>query len=155
MKIALGSDHAGFNVKEYLCNVLKARGVDVVDLGTHYPTPSDYPDYARYVGNTVANGDADFGVLICSTGIGMSVAANKVNGVRAALCANTHSAELARKHNNANILCIGAKFCTKEQAIAMLEKFITTPFDGDTKKGERHRRRVQKIAEIERQSERT
>ena len=148
MKVAFGSDHAGFSLKEFLRDNLKSRGFEVLDLGTYYPTPADYPVYARKVAETVASGDADFGVLICGTGLGMSITANKISGIRAGLCMSIDYAELARKHNNANVICLGARFIEKEKALSILEKFFSTDFDGDKPGGERHRRRVSEIDEI-------
>ena len=145
MKIALGSDHAGFFLKEYLRDRLKSEGFDVVDLGTHYPDPADYPIYAQKVARTVLAGEADFGVLICKTGLGMSIAANRFKGIRAGLCLTPEYAEMARRHNNANIICFGAGYIDKNEAYDILMKFLTTPFDGDKPAGARHKRRVELI----------
>ena len=149
MKIAIGSDHAGFDMKEYLRDLLKSEGYVVEDVGTHYPTPADYPDYAEKVGQLVGSGGADFGILICGTGLGMSIAANKIKNVRAALCLSEEYAELARRHNNANVLCLGGRFLNGENSAKILKKFLATPFDGENKNGERHRRRVEKISSLE------
>ena len=150
MRIAFGADHAGFEMKEYLRDTLKGRGIEVLDIGTHYPTPADYPDYAVQVAELVARGDANFGVLLCGSGIGMSIVANKIKGVRAALCLIPEYAELARKHNNANVLCMSGRFLSCEVALRVLDKFLETPFDGDNPAGARHKRRVEKIMALDR-----
>ncbi len=139
--VAIGSDHAGFQLKEALKGVLASRGLNVVDVGTHSPDSTDYPDYAQAAAAKVAAGDAGRGVLVCSTGIGMSMAANKVPGIRAALVCNEEAAELSRSHNDANILCLGAKFTDVATAQRILDKFLTTPFEGG-----RHERRVAKFS---------
>lgn len=138
--IAIGSDHAGFALKQALVPVLRGRGVTVHDVGTHSADSTDYPDYAHTVAHLVANGDADFGILCCSTGIGMSMAANKVPGVRAAMVVNEEVAALTRQHNDANVLCLGAKTSTPEQAVKILDAFLGADFEGG-----RHERRVNKI----------
>lgn len=140
LSVALGSDHAGFALKQALLPELKRRGIEIHDLGTHSPESTDYPDYAHAVAHAVADGSADFGVLCCSTGIGMSMAANKVEGVRAALVVNEETATLTRRHNDANVLCLGAKTSTPQQAIKILEAFLQAEFEGG-----RHERRIQKL----------
>ncbi len=149
MKIAFGCDHAGFDMKEFLRDELKSEGFSVEDFGTHYPTPADYPDYAEKVALSVAAGNADFGVLICGTGLGMSISANKIDGIRAALCLTPEYAKLARQHNNANVLCLGGRFLERKQAYKILKTFLETAFDGDISKGARHKRRVDKIMALE------
>ncbi len=149
MKIAIGCDHAGFDMKEFLRDELKGEGFSVEDVGTHYPTPADYPDYAEKVALSVASGDADFGVLICGTGLGMSISANKIDGIRAALCLSPEYAELARRHNNANVLCLAGRFLKNEIALEILKIFLETAFDGDVPKNKRHKRRVDKIMALE------
>ncbi|MCD6594596.1 ribose 5-phosphate isomerase B [bacterium] len=148
MKIAFGSDHAGFALKEFLRDSFKFKGFEVIDLGTYYPTPADYPIYAKKVAGTVLSNNADFGVLICGTGLGMSITANKIAGIRAGLCMSVEYAELARKHNNANVICLGSRFIENDKALKIVEKFISTGFDGDKPNGERHKRRVAEIDEI-------
>ncbi|MCX6864411.1 MAG: ribose 5-phosphate isomerase B [Verrucomicrobia bacterium] len=138
--MSLGSDHAGFTLKQSLAPVLSRMGLHVLDEGAYGPESADYPDYAQAVARKVASGEADFGILICSTGVGISIAANKVPGIRAALVHNIEGAALARQHNDANILCLGARFVSPEQAIQLVENFIQTPFEGG-----RHERRVNKI----------
>ncbi len=147
MKIALGADHAGFALKEYLKDKLIRQGHEVIDYGAFGAESSDYPDFAAPVARDVAAGRADRGVLVCSTGIGMAIAANKVCGVRAALATNLDEVRLVRSHNDANVLTFGARYTTPEEAEAMLEAFLATGFEGG-----RHARRVGKIEEIERES---
>lgn len=146
MKIALGSDHAGFELKDSLKRLLAAQGIGVDDRGTYSPESVDYPDFARAVGETVVHGKADFGILVCGTGIGMSMSANKVPGVRAARVDTEFEAEMARAHNNANVLCLGARVTDAATAEKLVRKFLETGFEGG-----RHQRRVDKIMAIERQ----
>ncbi len=140
LSFALGSDHAGFALKESLKPVLAGLGIPTVDVGTHSTESTDYPDYGQAVARLVAEGEVDFGILCCSTGVGISIAANKVPGIRAALVTNEEVAGLCRQHNNANILCLGAKTSTPEQAAKILEVFLRTEFEGG-----RHARRVNKL----------
>lgn len=144
MKIAIGADHAGFTLKEELKTALLQAGHDVIDHGTSSLESTDYPDFAAKVARQVGRGEAERGILVCSTGVGMSIAANKVHGVRAALAYNDDEVALTRSHNNANVLAFGAKYTTPASAMAMTEIFLNTPFDGG-----RHERRVGKIAAIE------
>lgn len=137
---AIGSDHAGFPIKQVLVEDLKRRGISVHDVGTHSTESTDYPDYAHAVAHDVAEGRADFGILCCSTGIGMSMAANKVPGIRAALVVNPETAALTREHNNANVLCLGARTSSPAQALQILDSFLRAEFAGG-----RHERRVKKI----------
>ena len=145
MKIAIGSDHAGFNAKSELYDYIVSLGHEVNDLGTYSTESCDYPDYAVKVAKGVAEGKFDYGVLICSTGIGISIAANKVKGIRCGLCTDLFTAEMTRRHNNANILAMGASVTPVEKMKEMLSVFASTGFDG----GERHSRRVNKISLIE------
>ena len=147
MKIAIGADHAGFNLKQRIGEALRQDGHTVTDRGTWNGDSTDYPDYAAAVAQDVASGAADSGVLICTTGVGMSIAANKIPGIRAALAVNTEEVRLTRQHNNANVLTIGAKFTDSEAAVEFVKLFLETPFEGT----ERHARRVQKIARLEKQ----
>lgn len=144
MKIAIAADHAGFALKEKLRDYLRAAGHEVTDLGTGSTESTDYPDYAAAVGHKVASGEAERGVLVCSTGVGMSIAANKIHGVRAAL--GTHAAEVAlvRGHNDANVLTLGAKFTPEAEAKQLVDVFLDTSFEGG-----RHARRVNKITQLE------
>lgn len=140
MKIAIGSDHAGFDYKENLKNFLVELGYEVADFGCNSDASCDYPDYAILVAKSVANGEVDFGILICGSGIGMSIVANKVEGVRAANCCSVEMARLARQHNNANLLTFGARLIPFD-----LAKDITIAFLGEKFEGGRHERRVNKI----------
>ncbi|MEO8660477.1 MAG: ribose 5-phosphate isomerase B [Bryobacteraceae bacterium] len=144
MKIAIGADHAGFSLKERLRERLQQRGHQVVDVGTSSPESADYPDFAEKVASQVAGGLAERGILVCSTGVGMSIAANKVPGIRAALAVNPEEVALVRSHNDANILAVGAKFTAEQDANEMVDVFLKTPFEGG-----RHARRVAKIAALE------
>jgi ribose 5-phosphate isomerase B len=140
MKIAMGSDHAGFELKGRIAEQLRAAGHEVADLGTHSKESVDYPDYAAAVGRSVAAGDAERGVLVCGTGIGVCMAANKVAGVRAALVHDRYTAVMSREHNDANVLCLGARVLDADEATAIAELWLTVEFGGD-----RHARRVEKI----------
>ena len=139
LTIAIGADHAGFALKQELINSVLAE-YTVIDLGTDSPAPVDYPDIAKRVATVVAAGRADFGVLICGTGIGMSMAAGKVRGIRAARCTEPFSAEMSRRDNDANVLCMGARVMGVEMAKKTLTVWLNTPFAGG-----RHARRVGKI----------
>jgi ribose 5-phosphate isomerase B len=145
MRIAIGADHAGFALKQQIGDALRRAGHEVLDAGTNSTESTDYPDYAARVARDVARGLADRGVLVCATGIGMSIAANKVPGIRAALAANRESVQLTRQHNDANVLAIGAKYTDAATANEYLRLFLETPFEGG-----RHERRVQKISQLER-----
>ncbi len=140
MKIAVGSDHAGFELKNYVVEWLGANGHDAVDMGPFSEEPVDYPDYARKVALSVADGTARQGVLLCGTGIGVSISANKVKGIRAALACSPEFATLARQHNNANIICFSARFTDRETIARSLENWFAADFEGG-----RHERRVNKI----------
>jgi ribose 5-phosphate isomerase B len=143
-KIAIGSDHAGYEAKERAKEALASLGVDVVDKGTDSVASVDYPDFGAAVGRAVARGEAERGVLICGSGIGVSIAANKIAGVRAAVCWNEETAKLARQHNDANVLCIGARFIEPELAARMIRVFVETEFDGG-----RHQQRVDKLTKLD------
>ncbi len=144
MKIAIGADHRGYKLKEELKDYMKEKGIEFVDFGTDSEESVDYPDHAIPVGEAVAKGECDLGVLICYTGIGMSIAANKVKGIRAAHVVAPVYAKMARLHNDANVLCLPGGFITKDAAIECLELFISTEFEGG-----RHQRRVDKIVNYE------
>lgn len=144
MRIVIGSDHAGWEMKGDLKPFLEELGHEVRDLGTHGPESVDYPDYALAVARAVAGGEAEKGIMICGTGIGSSIAANKVAGIRAALCHNTYTAEMSRAHNDANLLCLGERVIDKKSAREIVKVWLTTPFAGA-----RHARRVGKIKQIE------
>jgi len=143
VRIAIGCDHRGLNVKQSIIKLITEMGHTCEDFGCYTAEPVDYPDIAKKVAEAIANGSFERGILICSTGIGMSIAANKVRGVRAALCHNAFSARRARQHNDANILCLGAEL---EQNIipAIIEAFLNTEFEGG-----RHSRRLDKIKAME------
>lgn len=147
MKIALGSDHAGFELKEKIKRRLTTQGLTVDDRGTDSTASCDYPDYARAVGDEVASRAADLGILVCSTGIGMSIAANKVPGIRAAKVDTEFEAALSREHNDANVLALGANVIGDEEAFKIVDKWLNTAFSH----GERHERRVGKIGAVERE----
>jgi len=147
MRIAIGADHAGFAVKERLRAKLTQDGHEVVDYGTNSPDSTDYPDYAAPVARDVASGRADRGILVCSTGVGMSITANKVPGVRAALGTNLDEVRLVRSHNDANVLTLGAKYTAPEAADALVDEFLRTQFEGG-----RHARRVGKITALEQEA---
>lgn len=153
MRVALGADHAGVTLKDLVRHALDPNAgggaggstPDVVDLGVHSADPADYPDVAHEVAAGVASGAYDRGILICGSGVGMSIAANKVPGIRAALVHSVESARLCREHNDANILALAGRSLADADALAIIEAFLETPFAGG-----RHRRRVEKIAAIER-----
>jgi ribose 5-phosphate isomerase B len=144
MKVAIGSDHGGLNLKRLLVDELRNGGVDVIDVGTDSEESVDYPDYAKKVAVPVSRGEVDFGILICGTGIGMSIAANKVHGVRAALAWDILTARLSRRHNDANVLTLGGRVTGPELAKEIVKTFLHEPFDGG-----RHEGRVKKITAIE------
>jgi len=144
MKIAVGADHAGFPLKEKIKQWLTEEGQQVDDKGTLSLDSVDYPDYARKVGEEVAARKADRGVLVCGSGIGMSIAANKVPGVRAANAHTVYEAQMSREHNDANVLTLGARVLTDDEAHSILDMWLRTKFAGG-----RHQRRVEKIAQIE------
>ncbi|KAB2967016.1 MAG: ribose 5-phosphate isomerase B [Thermoanaerobaculia bacterium] len=140
MRIAVGADHAGFELKEHLRAVLAQAGHEVDDLGTRSAESTDYPDWAHRVAEAVAGGAAERGLLVCGTGVGMAIAANRHRGVRAAACNDLYTARLARAHNDANLLALGARIVAPALAEAILAAFVETPFEGG-----RHSRRVAKL----------
>lgn len=139
--IAMGSDHAGYEMKLVLAEHLKEKGYEVKDFGTYSTESCDYPDFAKAVAKAVVNGEAERGVLVCGTGIGMSIAANKVKGIRAAVLSDEFSAQATREHNDANILCLGARVIDNDKAIKLLDIFMDTPFS----EGVNHIRRISKL----------
>jgi ribose 5-phosphate isomerase B len=139
-KIPIGADHAGFELKQRLVEELKKLGYDPVDLGTDSPTSTDYPDYAHPVAHQVEDGEAKRGVLLCGTGLGMSYAANRHHGVRAAVAWSPEIAKLSRLHNDSNVLVLPARFVSDDEGIAILKAWLDTPYEGG-----RHQRRVAKI----------
>jgi ribose 5-phosphate isomerase B len=149
MRIAIGGDHAGYPLKQHLVQLLKEWGHDVDDLGTHSEDPVDYPPYCAAVARAVVHGNADRGIVLGGSGQGEQISANKVHGTRAALCNDLYTARMARAHNDANVLSIGARIVAAGLADEIVRLFLDTPFDGG-----RHERRVEQIAEIERQESR-
>lgn len=141
MKIAIGNDHAGTEYKFEIINLLKERGIEVTNHGTDEDSSVDYPDFVHPVARAVENKEVDFGILICGSANGVSMTANKYQKVRAALCWNKEIVELARQHNNANILCLPARYTAKAQVLDMVNTFLDTPFEGG-----RHQGRVDKIS---------
>lgn len=139
--IAIGSDHGGYELKKEIIGYLENEGIAYKDFGTNGPASVDYPDYARPVCQAVLDGEAEKGILICGTGIGISMAANKISGIRAALVHDVFSAEATRLHNDANVLCMGGRVVAGGLALKITDTFLKTPFSGD----ERHARRISKI----------
>ena len=144
MKIAVGADHAGFRLKGHLARMLKSRGFRVHDLGTFSEQSVDYPDYAAAVASEVAAGEADRGLLVCGTGVGVAIAANKLEGIRAATCNDLFTAQKSREHNDANVLAIGARVVGEGLAEDIVQTFLETDFAAG-----RHQRRVEKIHRLE------
>ena len=140
LKVAVGSDHGGFRYKEQIIEYLKSRNIPYFDVGTHTPEACDYPIIARKVAELVISGQANRGILVCGTGIGMSIAANKVKGIRAALCGDTYSARVSRAHNNSNILCLGERVIGEHLSLDIVDIWLKTGFEGG-----RHKRRVDLI----------
>jgi len=149
MKIAIGSDHGGFDLKGKFVEYMKANDIHVEDMGCHSPDSCDYPLIGYEVSHKVANGEFDKGILLCTTGIGMCIAANKVKGIRAGVCQSVEEATYGREHNDINVLVMGAKFLDDKQAVEILETWLKTDFE----KGGRHERRVNQIKEIERKTD--
>jgi len=147
MRIAIGADHAGFTMKQDLAAQLRELGHDVLDLGAHHPDPSDdYPDFAEAVGQAIVEGKAERGVLICGSGVGVSVAANKIPGIRAAVCHDAYSAHQGVEHDNMNVLVLGSRIIGSELARELVRVYIAAQFSGE----ERHCRRLAKVDAIER-----
>lgn len=146
MRIAVSNDHAGLPLKAYVLEHLRRRGHDVIDVGTDSDEPVDFPLMTRRLTDLVRRAAADRGVLVCGTGVGAAIAANKVPGIRAALAYNTETAELGRAHNDAQVVAIGGRMHALEEATAIVDTFLATPFSGD----ERHARRIRMMADYER-----
>ncbi len=144
MKIALGCDHGGYDLKQHVIKVLKGLGHEIEDFGCHSKESCDYPDFGGAAARAVAEGSCDRGIVICTTGIGISIAANKVQGIRCAHCADCLQAEMTRRHNDANMMAIGAGFTGPNMAERMVEVFLSTEFEGG-----RHARRVEKMMALE------
>ena len=146
MRIAVGADHNGYALKKTMASLLRSLGHDVVDVGAHEMDPSDdYPDFAGALARTVASGEAERGVMVCGSGVGASVAANKVRGVRAAVCHDTYSAHQGVEHDDMNVLCLGARIVGEEVAREAVQAFVSATFSAE----ERHRRRLEKVLAIE------
>lgn len=144
LRIAVGADHAGVALKDQLLRLLDERGIAYKDFGTHGTDSVDYPDFAADVAHAVAAGEYDRGLLVCGSGIGMAIAANKVPGIRAAVVTETESARLSRSHNDANVLALGARLTTPEVARSIVATFLDTPFEGG-----RHQRRIDKLTQLD------
>ena len=147
MKIAIAADHGGFGLKDSMVEYIKSLGNEVMDLGTNSADSVDYPDYAKKVCEEIQQENSDLGILICGTGIGMSLAANKFEGIRAACVSDVYSAKMSRNHNNANVLCIGARVIGDEVAKLIIKTFLENEFEAG-----RHQRRVDKIMAIEKEN---
>jgi len=148
MRIAVGTDHRGFDIRGKVVELLKQLGHEVIDVGTFSPEAVDYPDIAADVAYKVSRGEVERGILVCGTGLGMCIAANKVRGVRAAPCHDDLTAEMSRRHNDSNVLCLSADLLGERLIDRMIEIWLSTEFEGG-----RHARRVDKITELEREAE--
>ncbi len=148
MRIVIGADHRGFEIRSRVVETAKRLGHETVDVGTFSPEAVDYPDVAAEVSRLVSRGEAERGILVCGTGLGMCIAANKISGVRAAPCHDETTTEMSRRHNDANVLCLSADLLGERLIEKMIEIWLKTPFEGG-----RHARRLEKIVEIERQVE--
>lgn len=144
MKIAMAADHGGFELKNILRDYLKAKGHEITDLGTNTSDSVDYPDYAVLCCNEVINKNADFGILVCGTGVGISIAANKMKGIRCGLCPSPEIAALVKQHNNANVIALGGRFTEAENAKKIVDTYMAAEFEGG-----RHQGRIDKISAIE------
>lgn len=144
MKVAVGCDHGGFVLKDAVISTLEELGAQVVDMGTYSTGSVDYPVYGKKVADAVANGECDLGVVMCGTGIGISIAANKVKGIRAAVVTDEFMAEMTRRHNNANIIALGGRVITPEKAKSLVKAWYTAEFEGG-----RHQKRIDMITQIE------
>ena len=146
MRIAIGADHAGYPLNERIIEELRQSGHELIDFGTHDGSiPDDYPDYAKQVGESIQKGDAEIGLLICGSGVGAAVAANKIYGIRAALCGDTYSAHQSREHDDCNVLVLGARVVGVELALDIVRSFVGARFTGE----ERHLRRLAKVKALE------
>ena len=148
MRIAIGADHAGYPLNERVIEELRNAGHELIDFGTHDGSvPDDYPDYARKVGESIQSGSTEIGILICGSGVGAAVAANKLRGIRAALCGDTYSGHQSRAHDDCNVLCVGARVTGVELALEIVRAFVNARFSSE----ERHKRRLAKVAELEKE----
>ena len=144
MTIAIAADHGGYELKNFLIDYLSKKGNTVINLGTDSPESVDYPDYAQLCCGEVLSGKADFGILVCGTGVGISIAANKINGIRCGLCPSKEIAALVKQHNNANVIALGGRFTSEEDAKDIVDSYMTAQFEGG-----RHQIRVDKIMALE------
>lgn len=144
MKLAIASDHGGYLLKNAILSLLDQKKIEYIDLGVNSSDSVDYPDYAVLVADRVSRGDVDGGVLVCGTGIGMAITANKFKGVRAAVVSDDFTAKMSKEHNDANVIALGGRVLGKDQAVSMVKTWLETEFEGG-----RHSRRIQKIAELE------
>ena len=144
MKIVVGSDHAAYELKEAIKEKLVKEGHEVIDVGCDSTESVDYPKYGHAVGRAVASGDAERGIAVCGSGIGISIACNKVPGIRAALCTSVEMAEMCRRHNNANVVCMGARMISQDLAFEIIDKWMTTDFEGG-----KHLRRINEIEDLD------
>ena len=144
MKIAVGSDHAAYELKEAIKEKLTGEGHEIIDVGCDSTESVDYPKYGHAVGRTVASGEAERGIAVCGSGIGISIACNKVPGIRAALCTSVEMAEMCRRHNNANVVCMGARMISQELAFDIIDTWMTTDFEGG-----KHLRRINEIEDLD------
>jgi ribose 5-phosphate isomerase B len=144
MKIVVGSDHAAYELKEAIKEKLTKEGHEVIDVGCDSTESVDYPKYGHAVGRAVASGEAERGIAVCGSGIGISIACNKVPGIRAALCTSVEMAEMCRRHNNANVVCMGARMISQELAFDIIDKWMTTDFEGG-----KHLRRINEIEDLD------
>ena len=144
MIIALGSDHAAYELKEAIKAKMESEGHTIIDVGTYSPESVDYPKYGHAVGKAVASGEAERGIAVCGSGIGISIACNKVPGIRAALCTSVEMAEMCRRHNNANVVCMGARMISQELAFDIIDTWMTTEFEGG-----KHLRRINEIEDLD------
>ena len=144
MKIVVGSDHAAYELKEAIKEKLISEGHEVIDVGCDSTESVDYPKYGHAVGRAVASGEAERGIAVCGSGIGISIACNKVPGIRAALCTSVEMAEMCRRHNNANVVCMGARMISRELAFDIIDKWMTTDFEGG-----KHLRRINEIEDLD------
>lgn len=142
--IAIGSDHGGFELKSHIINYLKEKGIEIKDFGCYDENSVDYPDIAKTVAESITSGECENGILICGTGIGISIAANKINGIRAAHCHDVYSAEMTKRHNNANIICMGGRVVGRELAFKIIDAWLNAEFEGG-----RHQTRIDKIHALE------
>ena len=142
--IAIGSDHGGYELKNHIIKHLEEKGIELNDVGCFSEDSVDYPDIAKAVGEAVASGECDRGILICGTGIGISIAANKIKGIRAALCSDVYSAKMTKEHNNANIICMGGRVIGRELAFMIVDTWLSAEFQGG-----RHQARIDKIHALE------